>query len=99
MSNMPDRLTHVEVNGKKRKIEEMIEEYVLQCEKAMTSGKRDLPKDLIKKLDEQIRDRPDQALARTSNPRKTAETTAPTPTITRPSIGTPSSIMASGSVD
>ena len=85
LANMRERLTHVQVHGeKKNEIEEMMEEYVMQCETAMSTGKReDLPKRLIIKLDEQARDRQDKALAKAISPAKTAaETAALTPTVT-----------------
>ena len=51
------RLTHVHVKGEpKSKIEEMLEDYVMQCDKAMQTGKRDdLPKYLQTKLNAQKR--------------------------------------------
>ena len=66
LANIGEQLSHVQVQGTKNQIEEMVTEYVVQCEKAISSGKReDLPKILITKLNEQKRVRQDQALAKT----------------------------------
>ena len=58
---MRERITQVHVKGgKNSEIEEMIESYVKQCEKAIEKGKHeDLSKILQKKLDEQKHERQD----------------------------------------
>ena len=66
-----------------------MEEYVIQCEKAIKTGKKtDLPKTLQRKLEENQRARENQALAKASSPPKAAET-EPTPSSkTSPTITT-----------
>ena len=66
----------------KNDTQEMMEEYVMQCEKAIQTGKKtDLPKRLQTKLEELQRDRENAALAKANSPPKTAET-EPTPSTT-----------------
>ena len=61
----------------------MMEEHVVQCEKAIKTGKKtDLPKTLQRKLEENQRARENQALAKASSPQKAAGT-EPTPSTTR----------------
>ena len=74
----------MKVQGKKNEIEEMIEEYVVRFEKAISSGNQeDLPKEGITNLDELNRARQEQALAKASRPSKTATETAPCQITTR----------------
>ena len=74
-AELRDRLTHVHGKGvAKCEIEEMLEDYVRQCEKAMQTGKRDdLPKYFQTRLNEQKRERENEALMKTASPPKTAE--------------------------
>ena len=59
-----------------------MEEYVVQCENALKTGKREvLEKRLITKFNEQKREREDSALAKASSQPKTADTATPTPSI------------------
>ena len=55
LAEVNDRLTYVHVESvPKGEIEEMLEDYIVHCEKAMQLGKReDLPKYLQAKLNEQ----------------------------------------------
>ena len=63
--------SYVTAGGSKHAISERMEKYLVQCDKAISSGKREeLPKELITKLDEQVRERQDKALAKSSIPRK-----------------------------
>ena len=80
LENLRGRLTPMAVKGEKNKIEEMMEEYVMQFEKTMSRGRREeLPKGLITKLNEQAGDRQKQALAISCSPPKTAEVLGPAP--------------------
>ena len=58
LAKVREQLTHVQVKGEsKNEIEQMMEGYVMQCEKAMQTDKReDLPKFLQTKLTEQKRE-------------------------------------------
>ena len=59
-----------------------MEEYLMQCEKAIQSGKKiDLPKRLQAKLEQLQRERENAALAQANSPPKAAET-EPTPSST-----------------
>ena len=75
-----ERLIHLQVNGAmKSENDEIMESYVMQCEKAMKTGKReDLPKIIQMKLAEQKREK---AIAKATSPLKAAETAAPTPSV------------------
>ena len=58
LGNMRERLPHVKVQAQTKEIEEMIESYIVQCEKALQTGKReDLPKYMQTKFADQKRDR------------------------------------------
>ena len=75
LENRRERFRPVKVKGKKTKIEELMEEYVMQCENSISSVLgEDLPKEMITKLDEQKRNRQDQAISKASSPLKTAKT-------------------------
>ena len=67
---MRDRITHVHVKGEpKVEMEEMMEEYIAKCHKAMQTGKReDLPKYLQTKLNEQKRGRENEGLKKANSP-------------------------------
>ena len=94
LAEVKERLTQVQVKGeKKSKIEDMMEELVVQCENAMKIGKReDLPKRLITKLKEQKRERENRGWRKTSSPPQTADTATPTPSI----VSASTSAMAGG---
>ena len=81
---MGESLTHVQVKGaKKSENEEIMEGYLMQCEKAIERGKREqLPRILQTKLDEKKRERQDKARAKANSPPKPAETAVPTPPLT-----------------
>ena len=83
LAEVKDRLTHVHVEGvPKGEIEEILEDYVMQCEKALKTGKReDLPKRVITNLNAQKRDKENKALEKASSPVKAGET-VPMPTLT-----------------
>ena len=94
---MRERLTHVQVKGEKKiEIEEMMESYVVLCEKATsTRNREDLPKIFLTKLDEQKRETQHNALAKACSPPKTAAETAHTPSTTRTSRSTSTIVMIS----
>ena len=96
MANMRKRLTHVQAKGaQKSDNEEIMKSYAIQSEKTIESGKQEhLPKILLMKLDEQIRERQDKALAKASSPPKAAETAVPTRTVTRTSTSTSTMAVA-----
>ena len=83
MTNMKAWLMRETAPGaKKRAMQEMMEEYVIQCEKAIKTGKKaDLPKMLQTKLEELHRARENQALEMARSTVKAAET-EPTPSTT-----------------
>ena len=91
---MRERFKHMHMKGgKKIEIEELIESYVMQCENAIESGKREhLPKILQTKFDKEKRERQDKARAKANSPGKPAETARPTPTVTKTNATT--TIMA-----
>ena len=99
LANMRERLRHVQVKGARNEIEEMMESYVMQCEKANESRKsEELPKILLTELDEQKRERQDKALAKPSSPSKVAETVEPTPAVTTTSASASTIAVASTKV-
>ena len=78
------------------RIEELIEKYLVQCEKAMQTGKReDLMRFPHTKLDEQKGDRQDTALTKANSQPKAAVTAAPTPIVTRASLSISTMAMTS----
>ena len=80
---MRESLTHVTLQVAMRsEAQEMLQSSVAQCEKAMQPGKRkDLPKILQTKLNEQKREKEKIALEKACSPPKTAElVTTPTTT-------------------
>ena len=84
---------------KKNEIEEMMEDYVTQCRKAMQRGKGgDLPKYLQRELAEQKRERENKALEKATSPAKAPETGTPTPTVTIASAATSTSTIAVASM-
>ena len=77
-----ERSTDASANKRRKKseIEEMLEAYVMQCERAMQTGKReDHPKYLQTKLAEQKLEREIKALERPSSRPKTAVKYIPRP--------------------
>ena len=73
LANVRERLMPVNVQWETNEIEEIMESAIMQCEKAMQTGKReDLSKYLQTKLDEEKRDRQDKALAKETSPPKVA---------------------------
>ena len=80
MANMKASLTRVSSPGAaKSETQEMMEEYIVHCEKAIKTGKKtDLPKMLQTKLEQLQRARENQALAEANRTPKVAET-YPTP--------------------
>ena len=80
MANMKASLTRVSSPGAaKSETQEMMEEYIVHCEKAIKTGKKtDLPKMLQTKLEQLKRARENQALAEANRTPKVAETD-PTP--------------------
>lgn len=88
---------HVQVKEeKKNELEEMMESYVMQCENAMSTGEReDFSKIVQRNLDEQKSEKQDEALAKSSNPAKTAaETAALTPTLMMLNVSTSTTAVA-----
>ena len=66
----------------KNDTQEVMEEYIMQCEKAIQTGKKtDLPKRLQAKLEELQRERENAALAQANSPPRSAEI-EPTPSTT-----------------
>ena len=82
-ANMKASLTRVRATGASRSdTQEMMEEYVVQCEKAIKTGKKtDLPMMLQINLEQLQRARENQALAKVRSPAKAAGTD-PTPSTT-----------------
>ena len=79
--------------GNTEAIGERIEEYLVECKKAIGTGMReDLPKELIRKLDEQASEWHDKALAIPSSPPQTPRAIGPRPPTTMTT--TASSIIA-----
>ena len=99
LAEVRDRLTHVQVNGEpKSQIEEMMEDYIAHCAKAIQTGKRDdLPKYLQMKLNDQKRERENEALTKAASPLKTRETLL-TPTIMEASSSTTTTTVAKANV-
>ena len=83
LANKKASFTRVTAPGAARRdTQEMMEEYVVQCEKAIKPGmKTDLPKTLQTKLEQLQHARENQALAKASSPPKAART-EPTPSST-----------------
>ena len=81
---MRERLMPVQGKGEQMKeIEELIESYVILCEKGIGTCKReDLEKILQTNLHEQKCEREDKSLAKPSSPTKMAEIAEPTTTVT-----------------
>ena len=75
LENVRESLTYVAEKGEKRsEMQEMMERYVVHCEKAMVTGNgEDLPKMLELKLEDQKRDRQEQVLANGNSPPKSVE--------------------------
>ena len=97
MAKLRARLVNVTAVGNKDSISEMIKEYLVQCDNAISSGKReDLPKELITKLNEEPRERQSKAFEKANSPPKTAAVTVPTPPTT--TATTASSTMATAGV-
>ena len=75
-----------------------MEDYIVQCEKAMQTGKReDLPKYLQTKLNDLKRERENAALKKTASPPKTTET-VPTQNIKEARAYTSTTTIAKTSV-
>ena len=87
MANMKTSLARVTAPAAaKSETQEMMEEYVMQCEKAIKNGKTiHLPKTLQSRLEENPRERENRTLAQANSPPKAAET-EPTPSTTTSTV-------------
>ena len=87
------------MQGETNAIDETMGSYIVQCEKARQTGKRDdLPKYVQTELAEQKRERENKALEKATSPAKAPETGTPTPTVTIASAATSTSTIAVASM-